>query len=77
VRLSYELLTEFQKKYIISEAFHFILNYAFKDLNLTKIEVFAGRKNLNSFKLIQKFQSILNENRTYEKYSQDIIFDVA
>lgn len=61
----------------MSKAAHFILNYAFKELNLTKIEVFPDCKNLNSLKLIQKLQFILNENRTYEKYSQDIVFDLT
>lgn len=55
LRLGYELLTYFQKKKSISKAAHFILNYASKDLNLTKIEVFEDCKNLNSLKLIQKF----------------------
>lgn len=74
--LGYELLPEFHGKGIMSEAVNFILNYGFKDLNLKKIEAFTNKNNLNSIKLLQNSQFILNENRRDEKFPENIIFEL-
>ena len=75
--LGYELLPEYHGKGIMSEAVTFILNYGFEDLNLSKIEAFTNKNNLNSIQLLQKFNFTLNVNRKDEKYPENLIFELA
>lgn len=74
--LGYELLPEFHGKGIMSEAVNAIVNYGFKDLNLKSIEAYTNKDNLNSIKLLQNSQFILNENRRDEKFPENIIFEL-
>lgn len=74
--LGYELLPAYHGKGIMSEAVQFVLNYGFKNLNLKKIEAFTNKNNLNSIKLLQKSKFILNENRTDEKFPENLIFEL-
>ena len=75
--LGYELLPEYHGKGIMSEAVTFILNYGFEDFNLSKIEAFTNKNNLNSIQLLQKFNFTLNVNRKDEKYPENLIFELA
>ena len=75
--LGYELLPEYHGKGIMSEAVTFILNFGFEDLNLSKIEAFTNKNNLNSIQLLQKFNFALNVNRKDEKYPENLIFELA
>lgn len=75
--LGYELLPEYHRKGIMSEAVTFILNYGFEDLNVSKIEAFTNKNNLNSIQLLQKFNFTLNVNRKDEKYPENLIFELA
>ena len=75
--LGYELLPEYHGKGIMSEAVTFILNYGFEDLNVSKIEAFTNKNNLNSIQLLQKFNFTLNVNRKDEKYPENLIFELA
>ena len=75
--LGYELLPEYHGKGIMSEAVTFILNFGFEDLNVSKIEAFTNKNNLNSIQLLQKFNFALNVNRKDEKYPENLIFELA
>ncbi|SIS45738.1 ribosomal-protein-alanine N-acetyltransferase [Kaistella chaponensis] len=75
--LGYELLPEYHRKGIMSEAVTFILNFGFEDLNVSKIEAFTNKNNLNSIQLLQKFNFALNVNRKDEKYPENLIFELA
>ena len=75
--LGYELLPEYHGKGIMSEAVTFILNFGFEDLNLSKIEAFTNKNNLNSIQLLQKSNFTLNVNRKDEKYPENLIFELA
>ena len=75
--LGYELLPEYHGKGIMSEAVTFILNFGFEDLNLSNIEAFTNKNNLNSIQLLQKFNFTLNVNRKDEKYPENLIFELA
>ena len=75
-RQGYELRPQYQAKGIMSEAVKFMIDHAFKDLDLTKIEAFTNKNNFNSIKLLRKFNFILNENRADEKFSENIIFEL-
>ncbi len=74
--LGYELLPKYHGKGIMSEAVSFVLNYGFKTLNLKMIEAFTNKNNLNSIKLLQKFNFVLNENRRDEKFEENLIFEL-
>lgn len=74
--LGYELLPEYHRKGMMTEAVHFILNYGFQELNLEKIDAFTNRNNLNSIKLLEKSKFIFNKNRCDEKYPENLIFEV-
>lgn len=74
--LGYELLPAYHGKGIMSEAVQFILNYGFKNLDLKKIDSFTNKNNLNSIKLLEKSKFILNENRTDEKFPENLIFEL-
>ena len=73
--LGYELLPQYHRKGIMTEAVAFILNYGFKDLNLKIIEAFTNKNNLNSIELLVKSNFILNQNRKDEKYPDNLIFE--
>ena len=75
--LGYELLPEYHGKGIMSEAVTFILNFGLEDLNVSKIEAFTNKNNLNSIQLLQKFNFTLNVNRKDEKYPENLIFELA
>lgn len=74
--LGYELLPGYHGKGIMSEAVNFVLNYGFKELNLKKIEAFTNKHNLNSIKLLQHSEFILNKNRRDEKFPENLIFEL-
>lgn len=74
--LGYELLPNYHGKGMMSEAVNFILNYGFKNLNLKKIEAYTNKNNVNSIKLLQKSNFILNENRCDERFPDNIIFEL-
>ncbi|MEC5157094.1 GNAT family N-acetyltransferase [Chryseobacterium sp. MP_3.2] len=61
--LGYELLPEFQGKGIMSEAIHFMLRYGGNELSLNEIEAFTNKENLNSIKLLEQFNFVLNASR--------------
>lgn len=75
--LGYELLPNFYGKGIMSEAVSFVLNYGFNELNLEKIDAFTNKNNLNSIRLLQRSQFILNENRSDKKYPENLIFELT
>ena len=73
--LGYELLPDYHRKGIMTDAVEFILNYGFKDLNLTKIAAFTNRNNVNSIQLLLKCSFILNQNRKDKNYPDNLIFE--
>lgn len=52
--IGYELLPHFQGKGIMQEALSKAIEFAFKNLNLKKIEAWTTRENHNSIKLLEK-----------------------
>lgn len=75
--LGYELLPEFHGKGVMSEAMKFMLNYGWNELDLKKIEAFTNKENLNSIKLLEKFNFILNSSRKDKKYPENLIFELS
>jgi [ribosomal protein S5]-alanine N-acetyltransferase len=54
--LGYELFPVFQGRGLMSEAVKAVLDYGFKDRELTSIEAYTHKDNMRSKKLLTKFQ---------------------
>lgn len=75
--LGYELLPEFQRSGVMSEAVNWILTFGFNDLNLQKIDAFTNKYNVSSIKLLTKFNFKLNEKRKDENFPENLIFELT
>lgn len=74
--VGYELLPEYHRKGIMSEALNAVLNFGFNELNLQTILAFTNKFNENSKGLLLKHQFILQEDRTDEGFPENIIFEL-
>ena len=74
--LGYELLPNFHRKGLMTEALNFMVDYGFKDLALNQIEAFTQNQNFGSIQLLQKSKFILNEARQDEKFPENLIFEL-
>ncbi|MBV8325742.1 GNAT family N-acetyltransferase [Chryseobacterium sp.] len=72
--VGYELLPDYHKKGIMSEALGSVLDYGFNDLNLQEILAFTHQQNENSQRLLLKHHFILEENKTDNKNPENVIF---
>lgn len=72
--LGYELLPRYQGQGIMSESLLAVINYAFKELDLRKLEAFTHRENKASTKLLEKFDFTLEPDRTDEGFPHNIIY---
>lgn len=73
--LGYELLPQFHRKGIMSEAVLLMLHYGFHDLNLKMIEAKTNKNNVGSVKILEKTRFILNGKRSDQKFPDNIIFE--
>lgn len=76
VEVGYELLPDYHKKGIMSEALKSVLNFGFNDLNLQEILAFTNHQNESSKGLLLKHKFALKENRTDEKNLENVIFSL-
>ncbi|OCK50838.1 alanine acetyltransferase [Chryseobacterium sp. CBo1] len=74
--VGYELLPEFHRKGIMSEALTSVLNYGFNELNLQTILAFTNKFNENSKSLLLKHQFILEEGRTDDGFPENLVFSL-
>lgn len=72
--VGYELLPEFHKKGIMSEALSAVLNFGFNELNLQTILAFTNKFNENSKTLLLKNDFVLQEGRIDEGFPDNLIF---
>ena len=72
--VGYELLPDFQKKRIMSDALHRIINFAFTDLELETIEAFTHKENFASRTLLEKFNFKLIKGKTDPNNPNNIIY---
>jgi ribosomal-protein-alanine N-acetyltransferase len=69
--IGFELLTNFQRQGIMTEAVEKVIDYAFNTIKVKKIEASLHRDNLSSIKLLEKF-SFRNSNEP-DNSNPDII----
>jgi len=74
--VGYELLPDYHRKGIMSEALKAVLDYGFNNLHLQEILAFTSRYNENSKGLLLKHHFILEEGRTDEGFPDNIIFSL-
>ena len=76
VEVGYDLSPLFQKKGIMSEALKNVIDFGFRDLRLTKIEVFTHKKNESSKNLLETNSFILMAQKKDKKNSSNLIFEI-
>jgi len=74
--VGYELLPDYHRKGIMSEALKAVLNYGFKDLNLQEIVAMTNKFNENSKGLLLKHDFVLEEGREDEGFPDNLIFSL-
>jgi ribosomal-protein-alanine N-acetyltransferase len=72
--VGYELLPEYHRKGLMSEALNAILNYGFNELNLQTILAFTNKFNENSKGLLLKHDFVLQEGKIDEGFPENLIF---
>ena len=70
--LGYELLPEFQKKGLMTEALEEVIEYAFLTLHLKDLKAYTHRDNKRSSRLLEKLDFTVQENSSEE--SENMIY---
>lgn len=74
--VGYELLPDYHRKGIMSEAVKAVLNFGFNELYLDEILAFTNKFNENSKSLLLKHQFILEEGRADEGFPENLVFSL-
>ncbi|PTT30341.1 N-acetyltransferase [Chryseobacterium sp. HMWF028] len=74
--VGYELLPEYHRQGIMSEALKAVLDFGFKELHLEKIIAITNKFNENSKGLLVKHDFILLEGKEDEGFPDNIIFSL-
>lgn len=74
--IGYELLPEYQRKGIMSEALKAVLDFAFNELHLQEIVAMTHKLNENSKELLLKQGFVLEEGRKDEGFPENLVFSL-
>ncbi|MFC3161132.1 ribosomal-protein-alanine N-acetyltransferase [Chryseobacterium arachidis] len=74
--VGYELLPDYHRKGIMSEALDAVLNFAFNDLHLHEILAMTNKFNENSKGLLLKHNFVLEEARKDEGFPDNLVFSL-
>lgn len=74
--VGYELLPNYQRKGIMSEALKAVLNFGFNELYLNEILAFTNKFNENSKSLLLKNNFTLEEGRVDEGFPDNLVFSL-
>lgn len=74
--VGYELLPDYHRKGIMSEALQTVLEYGFKELRLENIIAVTNKFNENSKQLLLKHHFIFEEHQKDENHPDNIIFSL-
>lgn len=74
--VGYELLPDYHRKGIMSEALKAVLDHGFNELHLQEILAFTNKFNENSKSLLVKHHFILEEGRTDEGFPDNLVFSL-
>ncbi|WP_143885393.1 GNAT family N-acetyltransferase [Chryseobacterium binzhouense] len=74
--VGYELLPDYHRKGIMSEALSAVLDFGFNELNLKEILAFTNMFNENSKGLLSKHDFVLQKGRTDEGFPDNLVFSL-
>ncbi len=74
--VGYELLPNYHRKGIMSEALKAVLNFGFNELSLNEILAFTNKFNENSKSLLIKNNFTLEEGRVDEGFPENLVFSL-
>ncbi|MFP3597363.1 GNAT family N-acetyltransferase [Chryseobacterium sp. SIMBA_029] len=74
--VGYELLPEYHRKGIMSEALAGVIDFGFNDLQLQEIVAMTNKFNENSKGLLLKHQFVLEEGRKDEGFPDNLVFSL-
>lgn len=74
--VGYELLPNYHRKGIMSEALKTVLNFGFNELYLNEILAFTNKFNENSKSLLLKHQFTLEEERVDKGFPDNLVFSL-
>ncbi|KXH85220.1 GNAT family N-acetyltransferase [Chryseobacterium kwangjuense] len=74
--VGYELLPEYHRKGIMSEALKAVLDFGFNELQLEEIVAITHKLNKNSKNLLLKHHFVLEEGKEDEGFPDNIIFSL-
>ncbi|WP_139419672.1 GNAT family N-acetyltransferase [Chryseobacterium mulctrae] len=74
--VGYELLPDYHRKGIMSEALKAVLNFGFNELYLNEILAFTNKFNENSKSLLLKNDFTLEEGRVDEGFPDNLVFSL-
>lgn len=72
--VGYELLPDYHRQGIMSEALTAVLHFGFNELNLQEIVAMTDQSNENSKKLLLKHNFILQEERNDKDFLGSLVF---
>ncbi|AZA51643.1 GNAT family N-acetyltransferase [Chryseobacterium sp. G0201] len=74
--VGYELLPDYHRKEIMSEALTAVVNYGFNTLNLQEIVAMTNKFNENSKGILLKHDFVLEEERKDEGFPDNLVFSL-
>ena len=74
--MGYELLPEYHRKGIMSEALKAVLNFAFNESYLQEIVAMTHKLNENSKRLLLKQDFVLQEGRIDDGFPENMVFSL-
>ncbi|MPS65638.1 MAG: N-acetyltransferase [Chryseobacterium sp.] len=74
--VGYELLPDYHRQGIMSEALKAVLDFAFDDLHLQEMVAMTNKFNENSKSLLLKYDFVLEEGREDEGFPDNLVFSL-
>lgn len=74
--VGYELLPDYHRQGIMSEALNAVVNFGFNTLNLQEIVAMTNKFNENSKGILLKHQFVLEEGRKDEGFPDNLVFSL-
>ncbi|WP_262485638.1 GNAT family N-acetyltransferase [Chryseobacterium wanjuense] len=74
--VGYELLPDYHRQGIMSEALNTVVNFAFNELHLHEILAMTHQSNENSKSLLLKHDFVLEEGREDEGFPENLVFSL-
>ncbi len=80
-RMGYDLLADFRRRGIMTEAMETVLAYGFKTMTLNRVEVLVDPRNVPSLRLVERlgFQRdayLRQSTRFRDRYQDDVVFSL-